>query len=122
MTHKQNICIETNNTDAWNKTGYQTVKNIYILYIISFIFGITAIIGVFIAYSKRDNANEVISSHYQYQIRTFWIALIFTILCFALNVAILLIVLNIWWLIRTFKGLKAITNNKGIENPNTWLF
>ena len=38
-----------------------------------FVFGLTALIAVVIAYVRKPEAEPVTASHYRYQIRSFWI-------------------------------------------------
>ena len=47
----------------------------YALYLLAFATGITAIIGVIIAYTQRPTAGPVMESHYTFLIRTFWLGL-----------------------------------------------
>jgi len=47
----------------------------YALYLLAFATGITAIIGLIIAYSQRATAGPAMESHYTFLIRTFWITL-----------------------------------------------
>ncbi len=51
----------------------------YALYLIAFATGITAIIGLVIAYAQRQTAGPVNGSHYTFLIRTFWIGLLLMI-------------------------------------------
>jgi hypothetical protein len=51
----------------------------YALYLLAFATGITAIIGVIIAYTQRPTAGPVMESHYTFLIRTFWIGLVLMI-------------------------------------------
>jgi hypothetical protein len=50
---------------------------VYVLYLLGYITGITAIIGVVIAYIQADSANAPVKSHYTFQVRTFVIGLIY---------------------------------------------
>jgi uncharacterized membrane protein len=45
----------------------------YGLYLIALTHGLTAILGLIIAYACRDNAGPRMYSHYTWLIRTFWI-------------------------------------------------
>ncbi|MBU1375497.1 MAG: hypothetical protein KKE02_00605 [Alphaproteobacteria bacterium] len=47
----------------------------YALYLLAFATGITAIIGLIIAYAQRASAGPAMQSHYTFLIRTFWIGL-----------------------------------------------
>lgn len=51
----------------------------YALYLLAFATGITAIIGLIIAYSQRSAAGPTMESHYTFLIRTFWIGLVLMI-------------------------------------------
>jgi uncharacterized membrane protein len=42
--------------------------------------GLTGLIAVVIAYAQRDVANTAVRSHYNFQIRIFWVALILTVI------------------------------------------
>ena len=48
----------------------------YALYLLAFATGITAIIGLIIAYTQRETAGPSMQSHYTFLIRTFWIGLL----------------------------------------------
>ncbi|MDZ4373356.1 MAG: hypothetical protein U1C74_18290 [Phenylobacterium sp.] len=48
----------------------------YALYLLAYATGITAIVGLVIAYSQRSTAGPVNASHYTFMIRTFWIGLV----------------------------------------------
>jgi len=48
----------------------------YALYLLAFATGITAVIGVVIAYAQRPTAGPAMQSHYTFLIRTFWITLV----------------------------------------------
>ncbi len=47
---------------------------VYAMHFVSpFVFGLTSLIGVAIAYVRKAEAEGVLRSHYRFQIRTFWI-------------------------------------------------
>ncbi|MDG4869203.1 hypothetical protein P8631_14505, partial [Guyparkeria sp. 1SP6A2] len=50
---------------------------IYALYLASFVLGFTSLIGVIIAYVYRGKGPVWLDEHYRYQIRTFWIGLLY---------------------------------------------
>jgi uncharacterized membrane protein len=103
-----------------------SAKVVYILYLVSLIAGVTSIIGVIMAYVYRDDAPEWVKSHYRFQIRTFWIALLYAFL--SLLTAILVIGLLfavftfIWWIVRSVKGLKLLSQGLAHPDPATWLW
>jgi uncharacterized membrane protein len=108
------------------KTSVGTAKLVYVLYLVGILFGLTGIIGVVMAYINKDDAPEWLKTHYQFQIRTFWIGALYLILGALLVVVIvgwfILLFWTIWLIIRCVKGLKAIDAEVAIENPKSWLF
>ena len=114
---------ETNNKqDASAKNG---AKINYVLYLASLILGITSIIGVIMAYVNKKDAPEWIQTHYQFQIRTFWIGL-YAVIGMVLSVVVIgfavLLFYLVWLIVRCVKGLKALDKNEPIENPTSWMF
>jgi len=103
-----------------------TAKIVYILYLVGIIFGITGIIGVVMAYLNRGEAPEWLQSHYQYQIRTFWIGALYILIGAILTpVVIGYLVLLFWvvWLIfRCVKGMKSLDQKEAHPNPTGWMF
>jgi len=94
--------------------------------LLGYITGITAIIGVVIAYIQADSADAPVKSHYIFQIRTFVIGFIYFLVgLLLLNIAVgALIILwaLVWSLIRNVKGLLALNRNDPIANPESWMF
>jgi uncharacterized membrane protein len=67
---------------------------IYGLYAASFLIGITWIVAIILNYVKRgDVAGTYLESHFNWQIRTFWISLIASI------VGVLLMIVLVGWLV-----------------------
>jgi uncharacterized membrane protein len=103
-----------------------TAKLIYILYLVSLIVGLTSIVGLIMAYVNRADAPDWVRSHYRFQIRTFWIGLLYG----AVSLITALIVIGIffgvftfiWWIVRCAKGLKQIGRGEAYEKPATWLW
>ena len=112
-----------NNDD---KSKSSNVKLIYILYLVSIVVGITSIIGVIMAYINKDGVPDWLKSHYQFQIRTFWIGLLYgligmVLLTVVVGILVLLFVL-IWYIVRCVKGMNALDEGQAIANPKSWLF
>jgi uncharacterized membrane protein len=103
-------------------TGIATV--IYVLYLVTLISGVTAIIGVVMAYMYRDEAPEWLRTHYEMQIRTFWMGLLYsviaTILCTILIGFVLFFVIAVWWVIRCVKGLRSLDRREAYPDYRTW--
>ena len=100
--------------------------SVYVLYGIGYFTGISALIGVVIAHVKVEDADPVLQSHYQFQIRTFWIGFLYITVGFALSLVLIGIPILIWWfvwsLIRIVKGAIAANESRPIANPTSWLF
>jgi uncharacterized membrane protein len=99
---------------------------VYGLYCVGYFTGISALIGVIIAHVKVDDTDPVLQSHYQFQIRTFWIGLLYLAIGFPLCMVLIGFPVLAWWLvwslIRIVKGIISINECKPIANPRSWLF
>ncbi|MCX4188536.1 DUF4870 family protein [Methylophaga sp. OBS4] len=109
-----------------DQNSQNTVKVIYLLYLANILIQFLGIIGVIVAYVNKDDAPEWLQSHYQFQIRTFWIGLLFIIaggiLLTAGVGALILLFWVIWVIIRCAKGIKYLDQKQPHPNPTTWLF
>ncbi len=103
-----------------------TAKIIYILYLVSIAVGLTGIIGIIMAYINKEDAADWLQSHYKFQIRTFWIGLVYLfIAAITLPVGIGYLVLLFWliWLIvRCTKGMNYLEKKQAPPNLRSWLF
>ena len=99
---------------------------VYILYLAGFLTAITAVIGVIIAYIQSDTADPVARSHFQFQIRTFWILLLYIVIGLALTVVgvgiLILLWSLVWSIVRNIKGILVLNENKPIADPKSWMF
>jgi uncharacterized membrane protein len=83
---------------------------VYILQALSVFVGVTAIVGLIVNYVKReDAAGTLYESHFDWQIRTFWWGLLWSVLGFVLIFAfglglIVWFVAGIWAIYRVVKG------------------
>jgi uncharacterized membrane protein len=93
---------------------------VYVLQALSVFVGITAIVGVVINYIKRDEtAGTIYESHFDWQIRTFWWGLAWSvlgfILLFALGLGLLIwFVAGIWAIYRVVKGFLKLNDNQPV--------
>ena len=114
------------NNELTPQGDVSTVRLIYILYLVSFIAGITAIIGVVMAYVNKDDASEWLQSHYQFLINTFWKGLVMALVSGLLMMVfigfILIVIVMLWIIIRCVKGLKYIDERKAHPDPTGWGF
>jgi uncharacterized membrane protein len=94
---------------------------VYVLFGLGYFTGITALIGVIIAHVMVDDADPVLRSHYRFQIRTFWIGLLFLVIGVVLSVVLIGIPILLWWfiwsLIRIIKGGLLLVEHRPIANP-----
>ncbi|MGH7735693.1 MAG: DUF4870 family protein, partial [Gemmatimonadales bacterium] len=99
---------------------------IYILYLIPFAFGVTHIVGLVLAYANRSTAPDWLKSHYTYQIRTFWIGLLyFVVACISVVLLIglfLVPVVIIWYIVRCALGLDRLMKREAYPTPESWTF
>jgi uncharacterized membrane protein len=107
-------------------SGKQLCLIVYVLYLIAYFTGLTALIGVIIAHVQVGSADPLLASHYRFQIRTFWIGILYIVVGSILSIVLVGIAVLIWWfiwsLVRNVKGLLALNDNKPIPNPVSWLF
>lgn len=112
---------------------------VYGLYLLGLVNGLTILVGLVLAYMNRDNAGPKMASHYRFQIRTFWIALVACIvlgvvtavgavLSFILiGIPILVLagllwcVLGIWFGVRCVVGLVHLSNGDAYPRPEALL-
>ena len=92
---------------------------VYVLQALSFAFGITAIIGLVINYVKRDEAaGTVYQSHFDWQIRTFWWGLLWTVVGIVLSFLLVgfavLFVVWVWAIYREVKGFLKLNDNQPV--------
>lgn len=104
--------------------NYPTIVSL--LYLASFLTGITGLVGVVLAYVWRSEARDPWeASHYTYLINTFWIGLLGTIT----GIALMIVVIGFFiWIgalvlvvVRTVLSLLRAQKREPMPNPNTWL-
>ena len=106
--------------------GSGNANIVYILYLAGVFVPLTPLIGVIMAYLAYDEAEPWVQSHYKFQIRTFWIGLLFgfvvLILCMVVIGFLLIPVVLVWYIVRCVKGLNAISKRAPMSDPGSWLF
>jgi uncharacterized membrane protein len=106
--------------------GNMLAGAVYLLYIAGYFCVIPTLIGVVMAHVKVGEADPVAASHFRFQIRTFWIGVLY----FAIGAPLCLVLIGfpiliwsfVWSLVRIVKGGLLILENKPIANPGSWLF
>jgi len=103
-----------------------TAKIIYILYLAGILIPFVSLVALVMAYINKPDAPEWLSSHYQFQIRTFWIGLLYSLLGIVLTMIVIgwfiLVFVVIWLIIRCVKGLKILDSQQAIPDHKSWLF
>jgi uncharacterized membrane protein len=111
---------------------------VYILYLLGFVLGgLSNIVGVIIAYLYKNEAEAWLKTHYHYQIRTFWLGLLYGIVWSVLMIIsysdvsgvlivvfvgfILTILFALWLILRCVKGLTQLQKGERIDDVTTWL-
>ena len=100
---------------------------ISILYIASFVVGITGLVGFVLALVWKDEvAGTWEASHLQFHVRTFVIGLIASIIGFVLLIIgigfLILLAVAVWVLVRSVLALLKAQKHEPIDDPATWLF
>lgn len=102
-------------TSAWTIVG-------------SFIFGLPSIVAVIMNYARQSDARGTfLESHFRWQIRTFWFALLWVLVILALSLPLMLIlvgfftfaagyvVLGIWVIYRIVRGWLALGDRRPVN-------
>jgi len=99
---------------------------IYILYLVNFVLPFAGLVGVIMAYINKGDAADFLKSHYQFQIRTFWIGLLYVIIGALLTMVLIgwlvLLFYVIWLIVRCVKGFKYLGKQEPMPEPTSWLF
>ena len=101
-------------------------KVVYVLYLVGVVTGVTMIIGVVMAYIYRDESPDWLRTHYDAQIRIFWIGILYCVIAGMLTVVLigilLFFVIAVWWIVRCVKGLKYLDQKTAYANYESWAF
>lgn len=106
----------------------QSHKNLaligYILQALGVVTGVAALAGLILNYIKRSEVQGTfVASHFTWQIKTFWFALLGMFVGLLLSVlgigVIIVFAVGIWYIYRIVKGWLAL--NDGRELPDTLL-
>jgi uncharacterized membrane protein len=104
----------------------RTATIVYILYLVGLVIQVTHLIGVIIAYVYRDDGPDWVRTHYRFQIRTFWIGMLYAVIGFVtLHVLIggvILFLTLIWYIVRCVKGLRRLGRGDVYDNVTSWLW
>lgn len=106
--------------------GAGMVNVVYILYLVNLVIPFAGLVGLIMAYVNQDGADDWVRTHYRFQIRTFWIGLLYVVVGSILTLVLigwLIIIFYIVWLIvRCVKGMSALGRQDPVNNPGSWMF
>jgi len=102
------------------KGQMSSARAVYILYLIGLVIGLTAFIGLVLAYVKRSPDNpDWLNDHYSFQIQTFWYGVLYFIVGILLSAILIGWLVIVYWLvwivIRCVKGMSALESEKSIK-------
>ena len=104
--------------------GPDNVKMIYVLYLLSTLLAVTALVGLVLAYLNRGKTGDWTESHYTYLIRTFWIGLVYAlvsmVLMFVFIGFLLMVAVAVWAIVRCAKGLIWASEGNSVPDPMTY--
>lgn len=114
FTNMATNVVNTPNSDVKN---YVFIA--YVTYAVGLLILFTPVVGVIMAYVKRDEAQGTIyASHIDYLIKTFWVSLVGTVLgTFTTLILIgwlILLVTAIWFIYRVVIGLIKLNEDKPV--------
>lgn len=112
-THTADVSTTAAATDA-NK---QVTTVIYALYAASILVGVTCLVAIVMNYVKKDEvAGTFLESHFRWQIRTFWFALLWSVVgVISLFFLVGFFVLGanlLWFIYRIVKGWMNLNDGK----------
>lgn len=88
-------------------------------------FGVAALIGLFMVWSKPKPEQPLARSHFEFQTRTLWIAAIAAVVgvvLIAVNLGVfVLFLMAVWVIVRGAWGVMTLAAGKPVLKPNTWL-
>jgi uncharacterized membrane protein len=108
-----------NTTDEAIKSAKTLTLVTYLLYAASFLVGLTGIVAIILNYVQRDRVRGTwLESHFDWQIRTFWIGLGLAVAGFVLTFVlvgfVVMLAAAVWVIYRLVVGLLALNDGKPI--------
>ncbi len=98
---------------------------VYVCFLAAYAFPLLALVGLVLAYINRDAAPEWLKTHYTFQIRTFWIGLLYwlvsIVLCAVLIGLVCVVLTLVWGVLRCGLGLNRLMQRQPYPNPESWI-
>jgi uncharacterized membrane protein len=115
----------TGRSEGWLEPGPNNITLIYVLYLVGLVIGVSALVGIVLAYINRGKSEAWVETHYTWAIRTFWIGILYSIISAVLMVVgigfLLFIVVAVWLVVRCVVGLQQVHRREAIRNPESWI-
>ncbi len=97
----------------------------YGLYALAIFLGVSAVVGLVVAYLKRGEAGGTLyASHLTWLIRTFWLTLIGGVIGVVTTLIVIgvpiLFAVGIWYIYRVVKGFLRFNDRQPIADPQAW--
>ncbi len=107
-------------TDRATESLKTITQVVYGLQAASFLIGVSFLVALIINYVKRDEARGTwLESHFRWQIRTFWFALLWFVVGFmtaVIGIGYLILFANTIWIIyRIVRGWLRLLDGRGME-------
>ncbi|WP_294947159.1 hypothetical protein [Sulfurivirga sp.] len=107
-------------TQSVSEDSLSWARIIYFLYLGGLVVGISALVGIVMAYVKRkEAAGTWLESHYRFQIATFWYGLLYMVVGAITSAFIIGWFVILWWLIwlivRCVRGLDKLGKQEPIS-------
>jgi uncharacterized membrane protein len=131
---------QTTTTDVSAAVEDRTLPAVvYGLYLLAFATLITAPLGAIVAYAQRSRAGAKMRTHYDFQVRTFWMTLAWCaigglLFIFGLPLSFVLIglpmlalswviwgLVGVWFAVRCVLGVIHLARDEAYPRPHTWL-
>ena len=112
---------------------------VYGLYLIALATAVPVLLGVIVAYACRGNAGPAARTHFDFQIRTFWMSIalwllggLLIVIGFPLSFILIGLpilwagcgvvgLVTIWYAVRTIVGVVHLANGQPYPRPYSWL-
>jgi uncharacterized membrane protein len=102
----------------------EPVNVVYLLYLLGYLFPLSALVGLIVAYMQRRTAPPAILSHHTWQIRTFWIGLLWLVVGGLLTPLFVgwfvWLAWLIWSVVRIVGGMGRYARHEPIPDPESW--
>ena len=118
MAEPEFIPANANTNERQPDSGRNLAVVVYILQALSFFLGgVTGLVGVIVNYVKLDDVRgSWVESHFRWQIRTFWIGVLWTVIGIITTPLIIgwfiLLGISIWVIYRIVKGWLRLRDNQ----------